>query len=279
MNPITKPTIDPAEVYDTCVDLYSDAASQKRLKDSKELVLDEIDVYDRLGEAAELFKMEEFGSVQGGATGDDLTGLYDRMTQKARNGRAYYDKLRSSAKDDTCPYCGQRKVRTLDHYLPKKRFPRLAVAPVNLVPSCSDCNKDKDTKVAGNREKQFIHPYFDRLPAGIWLHAEVLQTSPASFRFRAEAPSDWPSPLPQRIKFHFEELNLAALYASHAGSHLSKIRGSLRRCHDRSVQHVKDWIRDAADSAAEINPNSWEAAFLEACFASDWFCEGGFLLE
>ena len=279
MNPLPKPSLDPAKVYDSCVALYSDDASKVRLTGSKDTVMEEIAVYDERGLAAELFLMEEFWGVEEGATGDELIGLYDRMLDKKRSGRTFYDKLRSAAKDDTCPYCGQRKVSSLDHYLPKKRFPLLAVAPVNLIPSCSDCNKDKDTKANGKRDKQFIHPYFDRLPAGVWLHAEIRQTSPATFRFRAEAPSNWPSPLPKRIKFHFNELNLGRLYTSHAGSHLSKIRGSLRRCHARSVHHVKAWIRDAADSAAEINPNSWEAAFHEACFASDWFCEGGFLPE
>lgn len=253
MNPLTKPSIDPAQVYDTCVALYSDDAAKQRLKGSKDTILDEIAVYVERGAAAELYQMEEFWGVEEGATGDDLIGLYDRMLDKKRSGRAYYNKLRSAAKDDTCPYCGQRKVRTLDHYLPKSRFSLLGVAPVNLVPSCSDCNKDKDTKATGKPDKQFIHPYFDRLPAGIWLHAEVLQTSPASFRFRADAPSDWPSPLPQRIKFHFNKLNLAGLYTSHAGSRLSKIRGSLGRCHGRSVQHVKAWIRDAADSAGRLS--------------------------
>ena len=47
-----------------------------------------------------------------------------------------------------CPYCGNDKVREsnrtrseLDHFLPKRKYPLLAVCYFNLIPSCHFCNR------------------------------------------------------------------------------------------------------------------------------------------
>lgn len=239
----------------------------------------EILLYDYLGEVAELYKMVEYDGIEDCADGNDLRGLYTRMIRKNSIGKSIYDRIKAAPKNGTCPYCGHRKVRTIDHYLPQSKFPIFSVSPTNLVPSCVECNADKGAKTAKRAPKQFIHPYFDRLPTGKWLSAEVRETSPASFLFFADPPTSWDSILQQRIINQFNALNLASLYVSHAGSSLSKIRGSLRRASSRGVSGVKFWLEDSAESAIEENPNSWEAAFFTACAESDWFCDGGFLPE
>jgi len=62
----------------------------------------------------------------------------------------------------TCPYCDINKLEydlaSIDHYLPKKKFPFLSIYPHNLVVSCSACNDriKKDNLYLPN-----LHPYFD----------------------------------------------------------------------------------------------------------------------
>ena len=61
----------------------------------------------------------------------------------ADGGRKYYDKIKAIPKYSKCPFCGVGIVSTLDHYLPKTKYPTYALTPVNLIACCADCNKNK----------------------------------------------------------------------------------------------------------------------------------------
>lgn len=88
---------------------------------------------------------------------EEILYLYDHPPKKIE----YIKTLRKSLAGETCPMCGGQDPGTLDHYLPKKKFPEHALLPYNLVPACS-CNT-KRTKafadpIAGVR---ILHPYYD----------------------------------------------------------------------------------------------------------------------
>lgn len=58
-----------------------------------------------------------------------------------------------------CPICDcsfAYSQVTLDHILPKKKFPRYSITPINLVPTCYNCNMRKNDKVPS----KVLHPYF-----------------------------------------------------------------------------------------------------------------------
>ena len=58
-----------------------------------------------------------------------------------------------------CPICdcsfGYSQV-TLDHILPKSKFPIYSITPINLVPTCYNCNMRKNDIVPS----KVLHPYF-----------------------------------------------------------------------------------------------------------------------
>lgn len=62
-----------------------------------------------------------------------------------------------------CPACGEPgRPNTLDHYLPKGRYPHFCVTPLNLFPMCDACQAEKLEKTGdANGERFFLHPYFD----------------------------------------------------------------------------------------------------------------------
>jgi 5-methylcytosine-specific restriction endonuclease McrA/aryl carrier-like protein len=62
-----------------------------------------------------------------------------------------------------CPACGEfGKPNTLDHYLPKGKYPHFSITPANLFPMCDSCQKEKLEKTHTARESRlFLHPYFD----------------------------------------------------------------------------------------------------------------------
>ena len=62
-----------------------------------------------------------------------------------------------------CPACGELgRPNTLDHYLPKGKYPHFCVTPANLFPMCDACQKEKLEKTGTENEPRFfLHPYFD----------------------------------------------------------------------------------------------------------------------
>lgn len=53
-----------------------------------------------------------------------------------------------------CPFAYSQV--TLDHILPKSKFPLYAITPINLVPTCHNCNMRKGKSVPS----KVLHPYF-----------------------------------------------------------------------------------------------------------------------
>lgn len=67
--------------------------------------------------------------ITGNVTKDDLMNLYTRhMLKLGSESGKIYDKLRA-ASNGVCPLCGIHGVATLDHYLPKARYPLFSVNP------------------------------------------------------------------------------------------------------------------------------------------------------
>lgn len=274
---LSRPSHKPDQVFDICVSLCEKPGLRRKCERSKETFLQEVASYEKLGRKARLCEMDEDDGVEGGADGQDFIGLYGRLLDSKRPGRAIYDAIKAIPEDGLCPYCAHREIKSLDHYLPKQRFSIFSVAPINLIPCCDACNKEKLSKAQGKPSKQFIHPYFDVIPEGEWLKMEVRHTSPASFLFSAEPPTEWPIELRSRIRYHFSELKLGRLYTIHAGKRLSNIRGILRKRLNNHPDKVREWLIESAESAGEVNGNSWETVFFKTCAKSNWFCDGGFL--
>lgn len=187
-------------------------------------------------------------------------------------GRALYDKIKGTGK---CPSCQIRTISQLDHYMPKSAFPLLAVTPLNLVPTCSDCNFMKRAFKPQSASQVLLHPYFDDISGETWLTAELEEGDPPIFNYRADPPEAWPEELRARVIFQFEKLELAELYAIEATAELQEIRiylSNLHGGHEDGQQAVRDHLQEVAHSRANVARNGWRAAAYTAMASSDWFC-------
>jgi hypothetical protein len=81
----------------------------------------------------------------------------DNMHQKA-----IIDSLRDRELQ-LCPSCGENGTpNTLDHYLPKNKYPEYAILSKNLFPMCDICQGKKLAFVLDQDERRiFLHPYYD----------------------------------------------------------------------------------------------------------------------
>jgi hypothetical protein len=235
--------------------------------------------FDRSAQNHALHQIAPQNIVAPDVTVAEMEKVYtQRMAKLGAPGRYVYDAIVAVPEHGKCPLCTLRTVTTLDHHLPKAHFPVLAVAPLNLIPACSDCNKAKLAAVPTTPEEVGLHPYYDDLGDEAWLAARVVETRPAALRFSVAPPAAWDAILSARVVLHFKTLGLAALFASEAADELVNIRYRLTQIMNSDPHNgVRTELDRRAQSCAAAQPNRWRTAAYRAWHASDWFCAGGFL--
>jgi hypothetical protein len=180
-----------------------------------------------------------------------------------------------------CQYCAglNPESKTFDHYLEKKLYPQFSIFHRNLVPSCSDCNRDRLTTFdAGVR--RVIHFYddpVDQLP--VLLEALVRTHDAATFYVRAMPIPDAMSQLFER---HFVSLGLEKRLRDVSGGELADMTDSVvgtqlpRRTpgvvfdRARAEQQLLD---DASAKRRRHGQNYWLAALTEAAGRSQPFLD------
>jgi hypothetical protein len=264
-----------------CISKVRDPALKGRLQSVTQAIVDASTAFDEAAGRQALHEIIRDAIVGGIITTKEMEKVYTRrMAKSGAPGRLIYDEIFGSPPQGRCPLCVQRPVATLDHHLPKAHYPALAVAPLNLVPCCTDCNKAKLAAIPHTAEAVSLHPYYDDIDDEIWLVARVLETRPAAVRFRVVTPARWDAVLAARVENHFRTLGLAALYASEAAEELVNIRHQLIEMHDvAGMEQVREELQNRAASCSLGRRNGWRAATYSAWAGSEWFCKGGFASE
>ncbi len=278
MRSLPKPTDDARTTFELCANNVQNEDFSTRLHSVSAVIESAEADYDVQGEKGSLFTIAETVSVAGIITKKEMENLYTGTFSRQRSKvRPIYDKIKSAPRNGICPLCSQRVVTQLDHYLPKTRHPALAVTPINLVPSCSDCNKEKLALQPTTASKQILHPYFDEVDDEIWLSARVVESAPPAIVFSATPPNTWSTVKYDRVRYHFETLCLGSLYSSNAGAELINIHFSLMRVAERGgVGGLKTHLAEQAEDRQTVEKNSWQAAMYDALRKSNWFCEVGY---
>lgn len=165
--------------------------------------------------------------VVGHLTKRKLVNLYENnLRDKDKPARDYYDALLVSS-GERCPFCGDiGQTKNLDHFLPKAHFPEFSVMPLNLVPSCRDCNMgEKGQAYATVEDDQAIHPYVDKdiFYQEQWIYAEYIDEDDGAVVYYVQCPAAWSQEEKNRAENHFNSLDLANRYSLEAGKHLSEI--------------------------------------------------------
>jgi hypothetical protein len=209
----------------------------------------------------------------------EMLALYkNRMARPRSPARHVYDEILSAPEQGICPFCGQRDVSTLDHYVPKAVFPAAAIDPINLLPACRDCNFVKGVEVSTEPGKEPLHPYFDTVGPVQWLRARVIHVSPAVIEFYVDPSPEWTEIFSQRVRDHFRRFHLADLYGSHSATELNSIRLYLEDLYEGEdgAKTVGEHLQQIARAKRGARLNSWQTAMYESLAADKWFHEGNF---
>jgi hypothetical protein len=277
---VSRPTRPASEAFSTSIGKVRNADLKLRLQNSLPAIENAANLYAVSVAANDLHNYPAEQTV-GAVSRDELVTNYtQRFAGKKGPARFIYDEIKGLPKGGRCPYCDQRDVATLDHVLAKAHYPALAVAPDNLVGSCTECNKAKGDTPPASLEEVILHPYFENISNERWLWAQVNEIAPCSVSFFPVAPAGWSPVLANRLAGQFHLFGLAALYGSQAARELSDIREGLARHYAAGgLAAVRSELTHQWHSRIHNQLNSWKTALYEALSISDWYCAGGFSHE
>jgi hypothetical protein len=279
MIPINKPEFQVREVFLECISSVNNKSLKKDLEDcTKLLELAEADFESKFF-SLQIHTIKPSKTITSKIDKVEMVKVYtDRMVQKEIPRKKYYSSIKLSAPYGKCPLCSVRTADTLDHYLPKSKFPIFAVTPITIIPSCTPCNKGKLITYPTNSDDQTLHPYFDNIDSISWLKASVIQTNPITFNFSVAPHPSWRQSLKNRVENHFSAFQLNELFSSHASEELRGAKLQLTKLFRSHPDLLKEHLKEAYESRLALGLNSWQAAMYKSLLKDDWFCNGGVLV-
>jgi len=193
-------------------------------------------------------------------------GTFHNLYKNAAIGSAHGDALGPIRNHDLdlCPACGEPGApNTLDHFLPKGRFPHLSIVPANLFPMCDACQAEKLEKTGdANHPRFFIHPYFDVFSVHQIIDLAIAPPYDApTFELRPH-----PNLLPEEaalVSAHLRELDVPARYVRFFRNEYRRlIRNVVKlRAAGLPVEATIDGFREGF---SHPTPNSWQHVFYSA---------------
>lgn len=291
MKKLVPPSCSPSDLFDFCIKRVSDRSLLQRLVENKHLVLDKYDEYEDHSGTQTWYMLEraKHGELDqvivGSLTKGELMGLYSKcMVASNGSARNVYDQIKLMARDE-CPYCGgcgemvvDAGIGSLDHFLPKSRYPAFSILPANLVPACGVCNNGMGATFPSDPAHQPLHPYYDAAHFfdEKWTTAEVVEQNPPIVNFDVSPPDCWSEQDKRRVLKHFENCKLSGRYRSKVNSRISSIIDQRKNAHRHlTADQFREGLRDVADNP-DLPINGWERTLYHALSESDWFCSSDF---
>lgn len=284
MRSLPKPIFVASDIYSVCLSGVGDAALVASFQAVAPVFKAQADLYDVRATASCLYQLPQDASrnedvIVNGITKSQVKSLYSQyMVPQGKPARIYYDQLIGLAPHGKCPYCGFGQVSTLDHYLPKSKYPFFSIVANNLIPSCKDCNTGKSSDVAVVVGAQSIHPYYDGdiFAENQWLYARVEETRPPTITYFVNPPLIWAEDTKQRALKHFDDFKLAKRFSVEAADEISSVADSFSETIEYlDEQEIKRQLERRSNAEFKKHKNSWKTALYQALASSAWYCREG----
>lgn len=181
-----------------------------------------------------------------------------------------------------CPYCGDRKIDELDHYVPKETYAEFTLYPPNLIPICNKCNKKKTYKfINKNTERQFINYYYDKIENLYFITLELQYNSKdiensTHVTYHLELNRIKDLKLKEVVNNHFDNLDLLERYeesATNEITHLVEVFSN-QSCKDiielrKICYHSMEGERNTL--LKNFGVNNWKYILYEKIMSSKFF--------
>lgn len=269
---IPKPDIKVTEVFDSCLSNMR-TANQLLFRPCLPEIITSTEEYEHHMENGNHENVTSRESISG-VPKNELEKLYTAKLSKTKQpARKFYDEIISAAPMGLCPYCRQQIVSTLDHYYPKAHYISLVITPTNLVPSCTNCNKNKSDVVIHRKEDAILNPYYEDSDSLIWLSAALVKNLTSDFltmTFFVLPPDNCNPILRARLEKQFVLLHLNDLYSKHAAEEMIAVFNRHSRIYKvAGVEGVKESVLESLQENG-YRPNSWQSAMYRA-LNDEWY--------
>lgn len=273
MYKIYPPQITATKAYQTSTESIRDKHKRTAFRACVSEIEASCKEYDLLGEAARfetaLPSSFEVPSLDHGG----MPELYDKQFSRVKKTEELRDIIKSGAENNLCPYCGIGYTSQLDHYLPKSEFHAVAVHPLNLVPSCADCNKVKSTYFPSLSSPAVFHPYFDKVFDIAWLEAAIVQGhdnhSVAQFGVDSKITD---AQLRSRMSRHLEVFDLHNRFSSVASQLIQEFETMLGNSGQKvTLNQAKRHLEMSIQTSTTLRLNDCRAATYRAMLSSPWY--------
>ena len=160
---------------------------------------------------------------------EDLQQLYSFSNSKIQELLRAVTTTKSNRKRSVCPNCTVGEVNSFDHVLPQGEYSEFIVNPLNLVPSCSNCNSRKSKSFVKGGKKLFLNLYIDRIPIYQYLYAGITVKGllDLDIRFYLSQPAGMDSDMFNLISSHYTKLNLLARFCDYIDDTVTEFENSI----------------------------------------------------
>ncbi len=202
----------------------------------------------------------------------DLVNMYDYQSRIIRNIRANITNHQVITIQSTCQNCTIDSVNTMDHMLPKEKFPEYAVNGYNLFPCCSRCNGYK-SEITDH--SAFLNLFLDKLPFVRYLFVNVYwDIDSINFDFFLSNSTKLISvELYAKIENHYTNLRLLQRMKEASRTYLSEFISSNKHFYRKLGRHsIIEAVRESIEEdRIAYGYNYWKCSLRLALIESDIF--------
>ncbi|MGB5919268.1 HNH endonuclease [Arcobacter sp.] len=166
-----------------------------------------------------------------------------------------------------CPFCGEAgRPTTLDHFLPKEKYPEYSVLSKNLVPACDYCQRKdlKGEKVFDkNNKRLFLHPYYD-IPSNIEIiKIKIIPPFDSATKIKVSINMDLDKDLINIAKRHINTLRIEERFRNFFSTEYIRQKELIIQMYKHHETDKKSIlikiIKSFYDSAKDKSINYWDA--------------------
>ena len=257
---------------DSCIDFFREAIDQKqdsalkiRLKLLEPTINMEYDNYEAEFRNKTIEKLMPNGFFN--LYKDDLLSLYSYQSYVIRALRNRLSSLQAATIRNTCQNCTLIPVQSMDHILPKDRYPEFCINPLNLFPSCQTCNGHKSRSWTKSGKRLFLNLFLDDLPDEQYLFVDVTHRKDGiDFKFYLKLSKEIDKGLASLIDSHYSLLHLPERMRLSASSYFAEFRNTLVAARKRltNKEVVEMVFEKTVDDKVCYGTNYWKSALEEA---------------
>lgn len=163
-----------------------------------------------------------------------------------------------------CPSCGEPgRPRTLDHYLPKDKFPEFSINLLNLTPMCDWCQGEKLADyITQDGRKRYIHPYFDEVNTPLF---KIVFAQPyISPLINIAVLDELPPELKRLVSLHLEGISFITRFKEFFKTRYISILRKSRDCRQPNAINIRTILELSLGMEVEKSINSWDAVLYRS---------------